>query len=87
MEQYQITQTTSAPTRKTMTSSSLLDICLTSVTPENLITSRVVPITLSDQYMIVIVRRINIHCKQKSHKKVELRNLKYFKLSKRLFIS
>jgi hypothetical protein len=28
--------------------------------------------------MIVVVRKINIHCKQKRHKKVEFRNLKYF---------
>ncbi len=59
----QLAQTISAPTRKTMTSSTLLDICLTS-TPEKLITSRVVPITISGHYMIVIVRKINIHCKQ-----------------------
>jgi hypothetical protein len=78
MEQYQLTQTISAPTRKIMTSSSLLDVCLTP-TPEKLITSRVVPITISDHYMIVVVRKINIHCKQKRHgKKVEFRNLKYF---------
>ncbi len=36
------------------------------------------PITISDNYMIVIVRKINIHCKQKRHKKIEFRNLKYF---------
>ena len=54
MEQYQLTQTVSAPTRKTMTSSSLLDICLTST----LHSSRVVPITISDHYMIAIVEII-----------------------------
>ena len=45
MEQCQLTQTINTPTRKTMSSSSLLDVCLTP-TPEKLITSRVVPITL-----------------------------------------
>ena len=77
MEQYQLTQTINTPTRKTMNSSSLLDVCLTPA-PEKLITSRVVPITLSDHFMIVVVRKINIHSKRKSHKKVAFRNLKYF---------
>ena len=77
MEQYQLTQTINTPTRKTMNSSSLLDVCLTP-TPEKLITSRVVPITLSDHYMIVVVRKINNHSKRKCHKKVEFRNLKHF---------
>ena len=36
MEQYQLTQTINTPTRKTMNSSSLLDVCLTP-TPEKLI--------------------------------------------------
>ena len=60
-----------------MNSSSLLDVCLTP-TPEKLITSRVVLITLSDHYMIVVVRKINNHSKRKCHKKVEFRNLKHF---------
>ena len=77
MEQYQLTQTISVPTRMTLTSSSLLDVCLTP-TPEKLITSKVVPTTISDHYMIVIVRKINVYCKQKCHKKVEFRNFKYF---------
>ena len=77
MEQYQLTQTINTPTRKTMNSSSLLDVRLTP-TPEKLITSRVVPITLSDHYMIVVVRKINNHSKRKCHKKVEFRNLKHF---------
>ena len=77
MEQYQLTQTINAPTRKTMNSSSSLDVCLTS-TPERLITTRVVPITLINHYMIVVVRKINNHSKRKCHKKVEFRNLKHF---------
>ena len=32
--------------------------------------------------MIVIVRKINIHCKRKRQKKVEFRNLKYFNADK-----
>ena len=78
MRQYhQLTQTINTPTRKTMNSSSLLDVCLTPI-PEKLITSRVVPITLSDRYMIAVVRKINNHSKRKCHKKVEFRNLKHF---------
>ena len=61
----------------TIASSSLLDICITS-TFERLIVSRVVPIAISDHYMIVIVRKINAYSKQKWHKKTEFRNLKYF---------
>ena len=77
MEQYQLTQAINTPTRKTMNSSSSLDVCLT-LTPERLITSRVVPITLINHYMIVVVRKINDHSKRKCHKKVEFRNLKHF---------
>ena len=57
MEQYQLTQTISAPTRMTLTSSSFLDVCLA---PEKLITSKVVSTTISDHYMIVIVCKINV---------------------------
>ena len=60
----------------TLTSSSLLDVCLTP-TPGKLNTSKVVSSTISDHYMIVIIRKINVFCKQKCHKKVEFRNLKY----------
>ena len=59
MEQYQLTQTISAPTRMTLPSSSLLDVCLT---PEKLISSKVVSTTISDHYMIVTVRKINVFC-------------------------
>ena len=75
MGQYQLTKKINTSTRKTMNSSSLLDVCL-APTPEKLITSRVVPITLSDHFMIVVVR--DMHSKRKSHKKVEFRNLKHF---------
>ena len=57
IELYQLSLTISTPTRVTMTSSSLLDVCLTP-TPDKLITSRVVPISISDHYMILIVRKI-----------------------------
>ena len=62
MEQYQLTQTITSPTRMTITSS-LLDVCITS-TPERLIVFRVVPIAISDHYMIVVVRKINAYSKQ-----------------------
>ena len=77
MEQYQLTQTITSPTRMTITSSSLLDVCITS-TPERLIVSRVVPTAISDHYMIVVVRKINAYSKQNRHKKIEFRNFKYF---------
>ena len=48
MELYQLTQTISSITpRVTITSSSLLDVCITPM-PEKLVTSRVVPISISD---------------------------------------
>ena len=75
--QYQSTETINTTTRKTMISSSLLDVCLTPPS-EKLITSRVVPITLSDHYMILVVRKINIHSKRKGYKNVEFRNLRHF---------
>ena len=76
MEQYQLTQTITSPTRMTITSSSLLDVCITS-TPERLIVSRLVPVKISDRYMIA-VRKINAYFKQNQHKKLEFRNFKYF---------
>ena len=33
---------------------------------------------LSDRFMIVVIRKINIHSKRKSHKKFEFQNLKHF---------
>jgi hypothetical protein len=74
IELYQLSQTISTPTRVTMTTSSLLDVCLTP-TPDKLITSRVVPISISDHYMILIVRKINIHPKQIRNKKIEISNI------------
>jgi hypothetical protein len=39
----------------------------------------VVQIAISDHYMILVVRKINIRPKQNNrHKKVEIRNFKYF---------
>ena len=77
MELYQLTQTISSPTRVTMTSSSLLDVCITH-TPEKLVTSRVVPITISDHYLILTIRKINIHLNQIRNKKIEIRSFKHF---------
>ena len=48
IELYQLSQTISTPTRVTMTTSSLLEVCLTP-TPD-----KVVPISISDHYMILI---------------------------------
>jgi hypothetical protein len=72
MELYQLSQTINTPTRVTPTSRTLLDVCLTP-TPAKLMTS-----LMNDYYMIFVVRKINIQRKQNSHKKDEIRNLKYF---------
>ena len=77
MELYQLTQTISSPTRVTMTSSSLLDVCITP-TPEKLVTSRVVPIAISDHYLILTIRKLHIHLNQIRNKKIEIRNFKHF---------
>ena len=78
IELYQLTQTISSPTRVTMTTSTLLDVCLTP-TPDKLVLSKVVQIAISDHYMILVVRKINIRPKQNNrHKKVEIRSFKYF---------
>ena len=47
-------------------------------TPEKLVTSRVVPITISDHYLILTIRKINIHLNQIRNKKIEIRNFKHF---------
>ena len=77
MQLYQLTQTISLPTRVTMSSSSLLNVCITP-TPEKLVTSRVVPIATSDHYLILTIRKINIHLNQIPNKKIEIRNFKHF---------
>ena len=77
VELYQLSQTISFPTRVTMISSSLLDVCITS-TPEKLITSRVVPIAISDHYLILTVHKINIYPNLIRNKKIRIRNLKHF---------
>ena len=69
MELYQLTQTISSPTRVTMTSSSLSDVCITPA-PEKLVTSRVVPIAISDHYLITTNRKINFHLNQIRNKKI-----------------
>ena len=81
MELYQLTQTISSPTRVTMTSSSLLDVCITP-TPEKLVTSRVVPIAISDHYLILIVKLIFILIKSATRKlKFEVSNISMLKIS------
>ena len=61
----------------TLNSSSLIDVCLTP-TPDKLILSRVVKTTISDHYMILIVRKINVIPKLNRYKKIEVRNFKHF---------
>ena len=76
-ELYQLSQTISSPTRVTMTSSSLLDVYI-KPTPEKLVTSRVVPIAISDYHLLLTIRKINIHLNQIRNKKIEIRNFKHF---------
>ena len=77
MELYQLTQTISSPTCVTMATSSLLDVGITP-TPEKLVTSRVVPIAISDHYLVLTIRKINIHLNQIRNDKIEIRNFKHF---------
>ena len=77
IELYQLSQTICSPTRVTLNSSSLIDVCLTP-TPDKLILSRVVKTTISDHYMILIVRKINVIPKLNRYKKIEVRNFKHF---------
>jgi hypothetical protein len=48
-------------------------------TPDKLVLSKVVQTAIRDQYMILVVRKINICPKQNNcHKKVKIQNFKYF---------
>ena len=42
------------------------------------ITWRVVSIAISDHYLILTIRKINIHLNQIRSKKIEIRNFKHF---------
>ena len=77
IELYQLSQTINSPTRVTLNSSSLIDVCLTP-TPDKLILSRVVKTTISNHYMILIVRKINVIPKLNRCKKIKVRNFKHF---------
>ncbi len=79
IEIYQLSQTISSPTRVTLNSSSFIDACLTP-TPDKLILSRVVKTTISDHYMILIVRKTNVIPKLNRYKKIEVRNFKHFNI-------
>ena len=46
--------------------------------PEKLVTSRVVPIAISDHYLILTIRKLNIHLNHIRNKKIEIRNFKHF---------
>ena len=54
------------------------DTLYNSYTPEKLVTSRVVPIAISDHYLILTMRKLNIHLNQIRNKKIEIRNFKHF---------
>ena len=77
IELYQLSQTISSPTRVTLNSSSLIHACLTP-TPDQLIFSRMVKTAISDHYMILIVRKINVIPKLNRYEKIEVPNFKHF---------
>jgi hypothetical protein len=56
---YQLSQLIVKPTRVTQTTSSLLDVCISSL-PEKIVYSDVFPIGISDHNLIFVVRKINV---------------------------
>ena len=77
MELYQLTQTISSPTRVTMTLSSLLDVCITP-TARKISYIQSGAYCHSDHYLILTIRKLNIHLNQIRNKKIEIRNFKHF---------
>ena len=72
---FQLSQLVSQPTRVTTTSSTLLDIILTSM-PESHVKTEVKRVPLSDHYLVSIV--LSIQTKQKIHTHVRFRDFKGF---------
>ena len=78
---YQLSQLIVKPTRVTQTTSSLLDVCISSLT-EKIIYSDVFPIGISDHNLIFVVRKINVQKRVVAHQTVEIRNFKHFNPSR-----
>ena len=72
-----MTQVITQPTRVTQSSSTLIDVCITS-NPEHIILSDVIPLGISDHNLIHVVRKSNSVAKTHSHKSVQVRNFKNF---------
>jgi hypothetical protein len=77
MESYQLSQVITQPTRVTQSSSTLIDVCITS-NPEHIILSDVISLGISDHNLIHVVRKSNSVAKTHSHKSVRVRNFKNF---------
>ena len=77
MQLYQLTQVMDKPTRITESSSTLLDVCITSC-PERIAFHDVIHMGVSDHSLIYVVRKINSYLKPHASKKVEFRSFKHF---------
>ena len=75
IELYQLSQIVNKPTCETISTSSLLDVCITS-NPEKKYLSEVISTGVSDN-LVFIVRKINSVLKSRYHKKVAIRNYKH----------
>ena len=77
MQLYQLTQVIDKPTRITESSSTLLDVCITSC-PERIAFHDVINMGVSDDSLIYVVRKINSYLKPHASKKVKFRSFKHF---------
>ena len=79
MKLYQLTQLIDSPTRITNSNQSLLDVSITS-TPEEIISSGVVHLGISDHSLIYAIRKLNtkVNTKAQGHNFLEFRNFKNF---------
>ena len=84
METFQLSQQIEKPTRITSSSSSLLDVCITT-SPEKVSNSGVIHVGFSDHSLIYIIRKINIPTKTKTIKEIEIRNFKKFNKERFLY--
>ena len=81
LESYQLYQIINQPTRVTQLSSSLLDVCVTS-NPEHVTLADVIPLGVSDDNLIYVVRKIHPNIKINSHRTIEIRNYQHFNCAK-----
>ena len=75
---FQLSQIVTEPTRKTLTSLTLLDVILTSV-PEKHLESRVLTTAFSDHYSVfTVIDAIKQRGKNRDHKCIRFRDFKHF---------